>query len=86
MILLVIKDLAELEVVMQSAWKQNCPNNERWSIQIDDHIEAICIELEKDQNGCHKNSVIGVLYHSSHQDLKHFTENINDLVHSLKGE
>ena len=54
--------------------------------RFDDDIESIFIEIEKDQNGCHKNIVIGVIYHPPNQDLKQFTEKVNDLVHSLKSE
>ena len=54
--------------------------------RFDDDIESICIEIEKDQNGCHKNFVIEVIYHPPNQDLKHFAEKVNDLVHSLKSE
>ena len=54
--------------------------------RFDDDIESIFIEIEKDQNGCHKNIVNGVIYRPPNQNLKHFTEKVNDLVHSLKSE
>ena len=38
--------------------------------RFDDDIESIFIEIERDQNGCHKNIVIGVIYHPPNQDLK----------------
>ena len=54
--------------------------------RFDDDIESIFIEIEKDQNVCYRNIVIGVIYHPPNHDLKHFTEKVNDLVHSLKSE
>ena len=49
-------------------------------------LNPFLFEIEKDLNGCHKNIVIGVIYHPPNQDLKHFTEKVNELVHSLKSE
>ena len=86
-ILLDTTDQTELEVVLQPAWKKNIVYTMRDDIsRFDEDIESIFIAIENVQNGCHKNIVVGVIYHPPNQDLKKFTEKVNDVVFSLKCE
>ena len=74
-ILLDITDQTELEVVLQFAWKKNIVYTMRDDIsRFDEDIESIFIDIENVQNVCHKNIVVGVIYHPPNQDLKKITE------------
>ena len=84
-ILLDITDQTELEVVLQSAWKKNIVYIVRDDIsRFDEDIESFFVEIENVQNGCHKNIVVGIIYHPPNQDLKKFSEKVNDIVFFLK--
>ena len=61
--------------------------NERADLNMmSEHLEAVFIEITKNNLGIEKDIVIGVVYRPPNQDVSIFNESINDILQRLKVE
>ena len=49
-------------------------------------IEAICVEINKNQIGYSKNVICGVIYRPPNTDIKEFSDSISELLSKIKHE